>query len=348
MSAEVTPVSRLPKDPWKAPKNAETGDSVMDENGELLGPLTRVRHLEGKVFDIPVTRFVPRPDQPRLDNKRPDAEELGSDVGQIKPIDAVTFCWRQRRGIYCLIVDGERRYWNGKERGNKELPGRIIWDPSLSRLFETALISNVNYRSLNPMEEAQAFRRAVDGILERGEADDEVAARTLLALRCGKPASYVRERLWFLERLGEEQQQMLRDGRLGAAAALAMCRKRHSDAESQERIAEALSKAPINNKGRIPARVINRALADNGLADDEAPKKRRGERLPDAAYGSPEARLLSKLERSAERTTSLLDTVAEKIGDKAMDEAVKNRRDGMQFHLNELSEAIDSLKTALK
>lgn len=71
------------------------------------------------------------------------------------------------------IVAGERRWRAATKAGLKEMPA-ILKDYSDAEMTEIALIENIQREDLNPMEEAQAYRRLMD---EFGLTQEEVARR---------------------------------------------------------------------------------------------------------------------------------------------------------------------------
>lgn len=122
---------------------------------------------EGAAF-VNVDRIKPNPFQPRekFDKKR--FEELISSIrekGIIQPIIV-----RPKEGNYELIA-GERRLRAAKELGIREIP-IIVKEVSDADALELSLIENIQREELNPIEEAKAFQRLIDGF---GFTQEEVA-----------------------------------------------------------------------------------------------------------------------------------------------------------------------------
>jgi len=122
-------------------------------------------------FQCPVDRIRPDADQPR---RRIDAESLAQlaetikDKGVIQPI----IVRRLPSGDYELIA-GERRWRAAQLAGLREVPV-VIKDVTDLEAFEMALIENLHREDLNPIEEAEAFKRLIE---EHGYSQAEVATR---------------------------------------------------------------------------------------------------------------------------------------------------------------------------
>ena len=117
-----------------------------------------------------VSDIEPNPDQPRKTFNEDALEELAESFklhGVVQPLIVV------KRGEYYMIVAGERRWRAAKIAGLKEVPV-LVADYSDREVMEISLIENIQREDLDPIEEAQAFRRLID---EFGLKQDEVAER---------------------------------------------------------------------------------------------------------------------------------------------------------------------------
>ena len=79
----------------------------------------------------------------------------------------------QDKGEYYEIIAGERRWRAAKLAGLKEVPV-IIRNYSSQEIVEISLIENIQREDLNPIEEAQAYKRL---LTEFNLKQDEVAER---------------------------------------------------------------------------------------------------------------------------------------------------------------------------
>ncbi|HEX4386334.1 MAG TPA: ParB/RepB/Spo0J family partition protein [Myxococcales bacterium] len=72
-----------------------------------------------------------------------------------------------------VLVAGERRWRAAQKAGLRELPA-MVREVSEKEAFELALIENIQREDLNPLEEAEAYKRLID---EHGLTQDELAGR---------------------------------------------------------------------------------------------------------------------------------------------------------------------------
>jgi ParB family chromosome partitioning protein len=108
--------------------------------------------------EIDIDQLVPNPRQPRVHIDEHRLEELAQSIrshGVIQPILV-----RPVDGRY-EIVAGERRWRAAQRAGLLKVPVAIRDVPD-ANLLQVALIENIQREDLNPVEEAQAYRRLVD------------------------------------------------------------------------------------------------------------------------------------------------------------------------------------------
>ena len=106
------------------------------------------------VIELSLDRIIPNPDQPRTyfdENEIHGLAESIKSVGLIQPIIV-----REKEGLY-VIVAGERRYRACKYNEMKNIKAIII-EADDEQNLTMALIENIQRESLNPIEEAKAFK----------------------------------------------------------------------------------------------------------------------------------------------------------------------------------------------
>ena len=101
------------------------------------------------------------------------------------------------------LIAGERRWRAAQKAGLKEVPV-VVKEASAAEAFELALVENLQRRDLNPLEEAEAFRRLAD---DHGLTHEEIARRI------GKDRSTIVNSVRLLK-LPDLVRAMLVDGRL--------------------------------------------------------------------------------------------------------------------------------------
>jgi len=99
------------------------------------------------------------------------------------------------------VVAGMRRYEACKKLGWKRLPAHVV-ELDDREAFEVSLLENIQRETLNPIEEARAFRNYVEEFGYGGETE--------LARRIGKSQEYVSKRIGLLSLPQRVQDQIMR------------------------------------------------------------------------------------------------------------------------------------------
>ncbi len=136
--------------------------------GALIPELEEENLEAQQVVDINL--IVPNPYQPRKEFSDEKLNELAESIrvhGVIQPLLV-----REHQGKYQLIA-GERRLRASKLVGLTEVP-IVIRDMTDQVMMEVALVENLQREDLNPIEEAEAYRRLMD---EFKTTQDEIARR---------------------------------------------------------------------------------------------------------------------------------------------------------------------------
>jgi ParB family chromosome partitioning protein len=120
---------------------------------------------------IPLGNIRPNHDQPRREFSQAAIEELAASIkekGVLQPVVVK----KMGEDQYELIC-GERRFRASTLCGLKEIPA-VVKDVAADDFLEWALIENIQREDLNPLEEAEAYRRLVE---ERMLSQDEIAKK---------------------------------------------------------------------------------------------------------------------------------------------------------------------------
>jgi ParB family chromosome partitioning protein len=156
--------------------------------------------VENGYFQCPIDSIEPNPYQPRQEFDNSALEELAASIkekGVITPI----LVSKSEDG-YRLIA-GERRWRAAQKAGLERIPV-VVRESTPIESLELALIENIHRRDLNPIEEAQAFKRWLE---------DTDTTQDILAQRVGKDRSTISNLLRLLN-LPKEIQKDIIDGRL--------------------------------------------------------------------------------------------------------------------------------------
>lgn len=147
--------SLIPNTIGESKGKADNGTGSENKNPETMVKLTAVE---------------PNRDQPRKNFDEDALLELAESIKQFGLLQPILV---QERDGYYEIIAGERRWRAAKIAGLKEVPV-IIKNLTDQEIVEISLIENIQREDLNPIEEAQAYKRLLN---EFHLKQDEVAER---------------------------------------------------------------------------------------------------------------------------------------------------------------------------
>jgi ParB family chromosome partitioning protein len=119
---------------------------------------------------VNITKVEPNREQPRKNFDEDALLELSESIKQYGLLQPILV---QDRKNYYEIIAGERRWRAAKLAGLKQVPV-IIKNLTDQEIVEISLIENIQRENLNPIEEAQAYKRLLN---EFHLKQDEVAER---------------------------------------------------------------------------------------------------------------------------------------------------------------------------
>src|SRR6185369_2266192 len=160
------------------------------------------------LVNLAIEEIRPDKGQPRRHFDEAHIEELAESIrskGVLLPLIV------RRAADGYVLVAGERRWRAAQKAGVRELPV-MVREVSDKEAFEIALIENIQREDLNPVEEAEAYKRLIE---EHGLTQEELAARV------GKERSTVANALRLL-RLPEPIKQAIVAGQLSMGHARAL------------------------------------------------------------------------------------------------------------------------------
>lgn len=156
-----------------APRGLGKGLDVMIPN--IVGE-SKEKSQKAEVKDksaettVAITKVEPNRKQPRKFFDEDSLQELADSIKQFGLLQPILV---QDRKDYYEIIAGERRWRAARLAGLKEVPV-IIKNYTDQEIVEIALIENIQREDLNPIEEAQAYKRLLE---EFNLKQDEVAER---------------------------------------------------------------------------------------------------------------------------------------------------------------------------
>lgn len=173
---------------------------------------------------VKITQVEPNREQPRKNFDEDALQELADSIKQFGLLQPILV---QDRRTHYEIIAGERRWRAAKLAGLKEVPV-IVRDYTDQEIVEISLIENIQREDLNPIEEAQAYKRL---LTEFNLKQDEVAERV------SKSRTAVTNSMRLLK-LCDEVQQMIIDDMLSTGHARALISI--EDPEQQYTIAQKI------------------------------------------------------------------------------------------------------------
>ena len=179
--------------------------ALLGEDG-LLGNGT-----EEGVRTVPIESLEPSPLQPRRDFGEEELAQLADSLRRHGLLQPLLVRPSRGAGGGFEIVAGERRWRAAQKAGIFELPV-VVRELEDREVVQLALVENLQREDLDPLEEAEAYRRLIE---EFGHTQEEVASAV------GRSRSHVANTLRLLA-LPDVIRGMLRAGRISAGHARAL------------------------------------------------------------------------------------------------------------------------------
>ena len=206
---------------------------------------------------VKLSKVEPNREQPRKNFDEDSLQELAESLKQFGMLQPILV---QNRGDYYEIIAGERRWRAAKIAGLKEVPV-IVRELTDQEIVEISLIENIQREDLNPIEEAQAYKRL---LTEFHLKQDEVAERV------SKSRTAVTNSMRLLK-LCDEVQKMVVDDMISTGHARALISI--EDPEEQYLIAQKIfdEKLSVRDVEKLvknlnkPAKVKKTNPVDKGL-----------------------------------------------------------------------------------
>ena len=222
--------------------------------GALLSSSQTVDN-QAEPLEIPVDLVDAGPMQPRTLFDETALANLAESIkahGIVQPILV-----RRRMGRYELVA-GERRLRAAKIADLATVPA-IVREVPDEDLLEVALIENIQREDLNPIEEAQAYRKLIETVGLTQEA---------LASRIGRDRSYITNYLRLL-RLPEDLQELVKQRRLSTGHARSLLGLR--EPEHQRRAAKSVLESDLSV--RATEKLVRKQVEGADLGNRPRPPK---------------------------------------------------------------------------
>lgn len=126
--------------------------SVDEIENSVIADKNRIRELD-------ISKVIPNPDQPRTFFDETEIAGLAESINAVGLLQPVIV--REKDGLFVLIA-GERRLRACKLNKMRKIKGIVI-EADDEQNLTMALVENIQRENLNPIEEAKAYKRMIQG-----------------------------------------------------------------------------------------------------------------------------------------------------------------------------------------
>ncbi len=183
-------------------------NSIKKGLGRGLSSLIGETKVETKTNKLSLSEIVPNKYQPRKNFDEENLEDLTNSIKQRGVIQPIIVRRSSSNNSKYEIIAGERRWLAARRAGLHDIPVVVTEADDLKSL-EFAIVENVQRHDLNPLEEAQGYKRLIDEF----SYDQEKVSRFI-----GKSRSYITNTLRLLN-LPAEVLRLVEDKKITAGHA---------------------------------------------------------------------------------------------------------------------------------
>ena len=176
--------------------------------GRGLSSLIGETKIESKVNKLPLSEIIPNKFQPRKNFEEENLEDLTNSIKERGVIQPIIVRESNTSNSKYEIIAGERRWLAARKAGLHDIPVVVTEADDLKSL-EFAIVENVQRHDLNPLEEAQGYKRLIDEF----SYDQEKVSKFI-----GKSRSYITNSLRLLN-LPSEVLKLVDDKKISAGHA---------------------------------------------------------------------------------------------------------------------------------
>ena len=163
-------------------------DKIKKGLGRGFASLIGETKVEGQKNQLPVSDLIPNKYQPRKNFDETNLEDLTNSIKERGMIQPIIVRKSNDENLKFEIIAGERRWLAAQRAGIHNVPVVITEADDLKSL-EFAIVENVQRHDLNPLEEAQGYKRLIDEF----SYDQEKVSKFI-----GKSRSYITNSLRIL------------------------------------------------------------------------------------------------------------------------------------------------------
>ena len=168
-------------------------DKIKKGLGRGLSSLIGETKVESQKNKLPISDLIPNKYQPRKNFDKANMEDLINSIKERGIIQPIIVRKSNNENSKFEIIAGERRWLAAQRAGMHNVPVVITEADDLKSL-EFAIVENVQRHDLNPLEEAQGYKRLIDEF----SYDQEKVSKFI-----GKSRSYIANSLRILTLPGD-------------------------------------------------------------------------------------------------------------------------------------------------
>ena len=176
--------------------------------GRGLSSLIGETKIENRTNKLNLSEIIPNKYQPRKDFDENNLEDLSNSIKERGVIQPIIVRRSNTDDDKYEIIAGERRWLAARKAGLHDIPV-VITDADDLKSLEFAIVENVQRHDLNPLEEAQGYKRLIDEF----SYDQEKVSKFI-----GKSRSYITNTLRLLN-LPDEVLKLVEEKKISAGHA---------------------------------------------------------------------------------------------------------------------------------
>ena len=230
-------------------------DGFNDLNVETLKTDHLQKNTDVQVLQVPLSKIVPNPYQPRKEFESEALSELADSIRQYGVLQPLLVA-PGKDGTYILIA-GERRLRASIMAGLSTVPV-IVSEYTTQQIAEIALIENLQRKDLHYLEEAEGYEKLVNTFHLTQES---------MAIRVGKKQSTIANKLRLL-RLPVSVRNKLHDSKLTERHARVLLKLENE--ETQKAVLQKVLKGNLNV--RQTEALVEKTLKEIGKLDKKKPR----------------------------------------------------------------------------
>jgi len=129
--------------------------------GRGLSSLIGETKVENKTNKLSLSDIIPNKYQPRKNFEEENLEDLTNSIKERGVIQPIIVRHSNNESSKYEIIAGERRWLAARKAGLHDIPV-VVTDVDDLKSLEFAIVENVQRHDLNPLEEAQGYKRLID------------------------------------------------------------------------------------------------------------------------------------------------------------------------------------------